>query len=128
MIRVSATIFLLFLALALVSCGSGEYSTREFGSSYLRGAKLRQLGEANSARIQWFPVDEASAYVLVVTGENGEELFHDAIAPYGCTHRGIEGFTSGLCYFDVPLFGSAVFQLSAVNALGESPQSVAFLD
>ncbi len=73
--------------------------------------------------MRWFPVEQATSYVLTIRTMTGAVVRREELFTTGCTHQKLEGFTSGLCQTEIqtaglpPLFN---LEVSALNDTGES--------
>ncbi len=83
-------------------------------------------------KIRWFPVDDASGYLIEAVEDGGAVLKRETAIPIECEHRRLEGYTAGLCvyYFDVSPFRQTNFRLevSAYNESGEGVKTPVLVD
>ena len=57
--------------------------------------------QSSFLRVRWFPIDDAKNYSLHIETQEGESIVESEISPLGCTHTIYEGFTSGVCNYDL---------------------------
>lgn len=57
--------------------------------------------QSSYLRVRWFPIDDAKNYSLYIETQEGESIVESEISPLGCTHTIYEGFTSGVCNYDL---------------------------
>ncbi len=77
----------------------------------------------HQVRLRWFPSEKARGYRLSIKSSGNIAVQNLEMVPKGCTHEGVEGYTSGLCVLDVALpTASDTYRLTltAVNEHGES--------
>jgi hypothetical protein len=106
----------LVLCISLLSSACGPS-----GPTIITSPETNQ--DNQQVRLRWFPSPKARGYRLSIKSSNNTAVQNLATVPFGCTHEGVEGYTSGLCVLDVPLpTASDTYRLTltAVNEHGES--------
>jgi hypothetical protein len=107
------------LLCAPTSCGS-------ISEGHSGIVSTKPTAESGYVRIRWFPVDGAQGYVVRGEGVSGETVFAEPVQPVGCTQRALDGYTSGLCAYDIrlrPAEQAVSLRVTAFNARGEGQAS-----
>ena len=118
-----------FKALSL-ACAIALSSVLGCGSQGGRTGVISANDEGTSGNyllVRWFPVDTADGYVVYLEDINGTVVYSEEAVPTGCTHTAKEGYSSGLCSYEVklPNPGSEVrATVSAINRQGEGERSL----